>query len=232
MSRAGDINTLFRRFGGNADTYQEIVAGELASAAEQKWPLLGQVRPQGHHEAPASRKGATAVGERKVQAFMQPPDDKFVPQQVQPMAASPEFVPVNQPDASVSAPVQRPLATAPMAVEPAIPLVARTAMGGGAAAMREPLPTLFGRAAAASAVHVADVPPPHLTAPVRVASPVVVPPVAVSEAVGVRAQAVHVSQPDESAETDLQAIFTRLVPPKVEPPVVPSVVPLKRLVKW
>lgn len=221
MSRAGDINTLFRRFGGNADTYQEIVAGELASAAEQKWPLLGQVRPQGHHEAPASRKGATVVGDRKVQAFMQPPDDKFVPPQVQSMSASPEFVPVNQPDAAVSA-----------SVEPAIPLVARTAMGGGAAAMREPLPTLFGRAAAASAVHVADVPPPPLTAPVRVASPFVVPQVAVSEAVGVRAQLVRVSQPDESAESDLQAIFNRLVPPKVEPPVVPSAAPLKRLVKW
>lgn len=225
MSRAGDINTLFRRFGGNADTYQEIVAGELASAAEQKWPLLGQVRPQGHHEAPASRKGATAVGDRKVQAFMQPPDDKFVPPQVQSMSASP-VAPLNQPEAV--APTQRAFAAAPVTAVQSAPQAARAVVGGGAAA-REPLPTLFGRAAAA---HVADAQPPHLTAPVRVASPVVVPPAAVNESVGANAQPVRVSQPDESAESDLQAIFNRLVPPKVEPPVVPSAAPLKRLVKW
>lgn len=225
MSRAGDINTLFRRFGGNADTYQEIVAGELASAAEQKWPLLGQVRPQGHHEAPASRKGATVVGDRKVQAFMQPPDDKFVPPQVQSMAASP-VAPLNQPEAVV--PTQRAFAAAPVTAVQSAPQAARAVVGGGAAA-REPLPTLFGRAAAA---HVADAQPPHLTAPVRVASPVVVPPAAVNESVGASAQPVRVSQPDESAESDLQAIFNRLVPPKVEPPVVQSAAPLKRLVKW
>jgi len=225
MSRAGDINTLFRRFGGNADTYQEIVAGELASAAEQKWPLLGQVRPQGHHEAPASRKGATVVGDRKVQAFMQPPDDKFVPPQVQSMAASP-VAPLNQPEAVV--PTQRAFAAAPVTAVQSVPQAARAVVGGGAAA-REPLPTLFGRAAAA---HVADAQPPHLTAPVRVASPVVVPPAAVNESVGASAQPVRVSQPDESAESDLQAIFNRLVPPKVEPPVVQSAAPLKRLVKW
>lgn len=225
MSRAGDINTLFRRFGGNADTYQEIVAGELASAAEQKWPLLGQVRPQGHHEAPASRKGATVVGDRKVQAFMQPPDDKFVPPQVQSMSASP-VAPLNQSEAV--APAQRAFAAAPVTAVQSAPQAARAVVGGGAAA-REPLPTLFGRAAAA---HVADAQPPHLTAPVRVASPVVVPPAAVNESVGASAQPVRVSQPDESAESDLQAIFNRLVPPKVEPPVVPSAAPLKRLVKW
>lgn len=229
MSRAGDINTLFRRFGGNADTYQEIVAGELASAAEQKWPLLGQVRPQRHHEAPASRKGATAVGDRKVQAFMQPPDDKFVSSPVQPMAASSEFVPLNQPEAA--APVQRALAAAPVAAVQSASHVDHPVVGGGTV-MREPLPTLFGRAAAASAVHVADVPPPYLTAPVRVASPVVMPTVAASESAGAGAQSVRVSQPDESTGSDLQAIFNRLVPPKVEPPVVQSVAPLKRLVKW
>lgn len=230
MSRAGDINTLFRRFGGNADTYQEIVAGELASAAEQKWPLLGQVRPQGHHEAPASRKGATAVGDRKVQAFMQPPDDKFVPPQFQSMVASP-VAPLNQPEAVAVAPAQRAFAAAPVTAVQSAPQAARAVVGGGAAA-REPLPTLFGRAAAASAAHVADALPPHLTTPVRVASPVVVPPAAVNESVGASAQPVRVSQPDESAESDLQAIFNRLVPPKVEPPVVPSAAPLKRLVKW
>lgn len=211
MSRAGDINTLFRRFGGNADTYQEIVAGELASAAEQKWPLLGQVRPQGHHEAPASRKGATAVGDRKLQAFMQPPDDKFVPPQVQSMAASP-VAPLNQPEAV--APAQRAFSAAPVTAVQSAPQAARAVVGGGAAA------------------HVADAQPPHLTAPVRVASPVVVPPAAVNESVGASAQPVRVSQPDESAESDLQAIFNRLVPPKVEPPVVQSAAPLKRLVKW
>jgi hypothetical protein len=78
MSKADDINTLFRRFGGNADTYQEIVATEQVGSARQKWPLLGQIRPQVHAEPPdAVRSVPQAVGARTrhVQAFPVPPVD-------------------------------------------------------------------------------------------------------------------------------------------------------------
>ena len=55
MSKSEDINTLFRRFGGDANSYQEIVAGELADVAEQKWPILGQVRLQAPLLLPLAR---------------------------------------------------------------------------------------------------------------------------------------------------------------------------------
>ena len=78
MSKADDINTLFRRFGGNADTYKEIVAAEHVGSARQKWPLLGQIRPQTANEPPETVKaGPRSVGSvvRQVQPFPTPPVD-------------------------------------------------------------------------------------------------------------------------------------------------------------
>jgi len=66
VSKSEDINTLFRRFGGDASSYQEIVSIDQAHAAEQHWPLLGQLRPLASAEAPAARRVA-AVGERAEQ---------------------------------------------------------------------------------------------------------------------------------------------------------------------
>jgi hypothetical protein len=51
MSKSEDVNTLYRRFGGNAGTYQEIGANEMAGAATRRWPILGELRPQAHREA-------------------------------------------------------------------------------------------------------------------------------------------------------------------------------------
>jgi hypothetical protein len=66
VSKSEDINTLFRRFGGDANSYQEIVAIDQARAAEQHWPLLGQLKPLAHAEAPPAKR-ASVVGERMAQ---------------------------------------------------------------------------------------------------------------------------------------------------------------------
>lgn len=237
MSKAEDINTLFRRFGGNAETYQEIVEGELAGAAEQKWPMLGQLRPQAHREAPAARKGAVAIGERQVHAFMDPPryavTSPAEPAAIVPMVPAP--VVLAPPPAAVRAPLQAPVPAPvvapvvaveqPSCVEPPVANVA-SAVG------RLHLPTLFGRAAVASAV-LPDVVPP-LRQPVMsvsVAAPVASQQVAVAEPQDAR---VLPTVPVVSApgEPDLRTLFNRLVPPKVELPAAQPVAPLKRLVKW
>jgi hypothetical protein len=45
-----DVNTLFRRFGGNASGYQEIISRDQVTQAETKWPMLGQIKPTTPHE--------------------------------------------------------------------------------------------------------------------------------------------------------------------------------------
>lgn len=246
MSKAEDINTLFRRFGGNADTYQEIVEGELAGVAEQKWPMLGQLRPQAHREAPAARKGAVASGDRQVHAFMDPPRHAVVPPAepaaVTPVVVSPAPVvaaqpPVGEPavaptslqtPVSVSVPVVTPLGALglPSRVEPPAEPLASTVV------VRPPLPTLFGRAAVAPAVRAEAVPPLRQpVAPISVSVPVALQQAAV--AVPLVTQVVPpVPAVSEPGESDLQALFNRLVPPKVEPPAASPVAPLKRLAKW
>lgn len=43
MSASEDVKTLFRRFGGEADTYQEIVRDRQALQSLGKWAMLSQV---------------------------------------------------------------------------------------------------------------------------------------------------------------------------------------------
>lgn len=43
MNASEDVKILFRRFGGEADTYQEIVRDRQTIASLSKWPMLGQV---------------------------------------------------------------------------------------------------------------------------------------------------------------------------------------------
>jgi hypothetical protein len=43
MNASEDVKILFRRFGGEAETYQEIVRDRQAIASLSKWPMLGQV---------------------------------------------------------------------------------------------------------------------------------------------------------------------------------------------
>jgi hypothetical protein len=62
-----DVKTLFRRFGGNASVYQEIVSRDQVIQAEEKWPMLGQIKPTTPHEAPSARRAGGAPNVRRLQ---------------------------------------------------------------------------------------------------------------------------------------------------------------------
>lgn len=66
MSKSEDINTLFRRFGGDADSYQEIVSMSQAESAERHWSLLGKLKPNTAADIPAAQR-TSDVGSRMAQ---------------------------------------------------------------------------------------------------------------------------------------------------------------------
>lgn len=45
MPNDNDVNALFRRFGGDVSTYQEVVAEQQVEAAVGRWPILNQINP-------------------------------------------------------------------------------------------------------------------------------------------------------------------------------------------
>lgn len=75
MSKSDDVKALFRRFGGNASSYREIVSDDQVGQAEEKWPMLRQIDPTSHEEAPSVRRMASLDhGTRQPQlAPAQPP---------------------------------------------------------------------------------------------------------------------------------------------------------------
>jgi hypothetical protein len=105
MSRAEDVNTLFRRFGGDAGTYQEIVATQQVDSAVSKWPMLDQIRVQITPTAPSASLAGMAQQERLRQAVVVPAPSTpvAVPESVPPvtpvvgrsaLSAVPEVPPV------------------------------------------------------------------------------------------------------------------------------------------
>lgn len=62
MSKSEDVQTLFRRFGGNASTYQEVVSRDQVTQAESKWPILGLIDPAANQEAPSVHRPELALG--------------------------------------------------------------------------------------------------------------------------------------------------------------------------
>lgn len=136
MSRAEDVSTLFRRFGGNAETYQEIVAMEQVDAAVSKWPMLDQIRVQIHPSAPSVHLADMARQERVRQAIPEP----VHPVPVEPVAAEPVHV-QPAPEVPTPAPVAEPVvasAASPLATvavvpqPPAVPLVQPVAVAAPA----------------------------------------------------------------------------------------------------
>lgn len=128
MSKSEDINTLFRRFGGNADTYQEIVAADHAQAAEQHWPMLGQIRPLSHAEAPSARRNvppSERMAQVEVVIYKSVPQVVYVPAE----PVSPPQVPVAVEVAEVhslvpaSEPEPKDLTIVDMPIEPPPPSV-------------------------------------------------------------------------------------------------------------
>jgi len=64
MSKADDVSTLFRRFGGDASTYQEVQAEQQVELAVTRWPMLDQISPQLRPMAPAGTPELQVSGVR------------------------------------------------------------------------------------------------------------------------------------------------------------------------
>ena len=56
MSSSEDVKTLFRRFGGEAETYQEVVREDMSVKALGKWAMLGQVDISHPQQVPGVRR--------------------------------------------------------------------------------------------------------------------------------------------------------------------------------
>jgi hypothetical protein len=48
-----DVKTLFRRFGGDANSYHEIVSEESAEKSRMRWPVLRDIQPNVAFTAPS-----------------------------------------------------------------------------------------------------------------------------------------------------------------------------------
>lgn len=250
MSKAEDINTLYKRFGGNAGTYQEIGANEMVGAATQRWPLLGELRPQGHREAPSATRGSVAVGDRKVRSFLVPPVQRSAP--VDPPVEQPvaQVQSVPHPTNIASAPAQTAHAASPdrtqaksrqsesvqqQVPEPSVAPPAPRAMFSRA---RDAEPTRSSRSApvASSRVSVEEEATAKPVSRSRKAKePAAEPvPVPVKKAMAKKAPAKTKKRDAELEDSSsLQSVFNRLVPSKPEAPAAaPAAAPLKKLVKW
>lgn len=172
MSKSEDVKTLFRRFGGSASTYQEIVSHDQVTLAEQKWPMLGQINPSAHQEAPSAQRFGAPVLSRQMQSSPPP--------QTQPQP-HPVAVPVAMASPSLSgrfAAPEEPLAAAPGGMFAGFAAPAPAPRSSGAGAPPQASQRLSGRPLAALAK--APAPsieglfrrPPPVVAPAPVAAPV------------------------------------------------------------
>ena len=66
MSVSDDIGNLFRKFGGNADAYQEVARDDESQIARARWPLLASLELEAHQDVPTvSVRTASAAGQIK-----------------------------------------------------------------------------------------------------------------------------------------------------------------------
>jgi resuscitation-promoting factor RpfA len=66
MNASEDVKILFRRFGGEANTYQEVVRERAAGQALGKWAMLGQVDILQPQIVESVRRGVTTSATRHV----------------------------------------------------------------------------------------------------------------------------------------------------------------------
>lgn len=239
MSKAEDINTLFRRFGGDAGTYQEISANELAGAAMQRWPILGELRPQAHREAPDARKGGAAVGDRQIRGFLTPPVVSAAPvvpdRRISPVVGDEEVLtpPLRTPVTDLAEKPVEKAVVAPVLSVVAAPVEA-SALQAAPASVTRVQQDVTAKPVAGSVGTLADA-LQSLQLPVTRASgnP------ATFACLGNQPPAPSASMPATAAPaaqaetgSDLQSLFNRLVPRKPDVPAAPPSAPLKRLVKW
>jgi len=153
MSKSEDINTLYRRFGGNADTYQEIVSADHAQAAEAHWPMLGQIKPFSQAEIPAARR-SQPTGERMSQVevviYKSVPQVVYVPAEPAPAPEQPapvaEAVPAPHAEPEVM-PVPPAFEPQPAQLPPpvAAPVIAATGLFARAGEAKTDLKRVFDR---------------------------------------------------------------------------------------
>ncbi|MGI4859277.1 MAG: cellulose biosynthesis protein BcsP [Janthinobacterium lividum] len=61
MTTSEDVSNLFRKFGGNAEQYQELSREGQAEESKARWPLLASLRLAEHAAAPSVRDGRLPV---------------------------------------------------------------------------------------------------------------------------------------------------------------------------
>jgi hypothetical protein len=210
MSSSDDINTLFRRFGGKSDSYQEIVARDQVGSAQKKWPLLGQILPAGTREAPATQRAAPGdlterrAGSSEARGFV--PAAAVAPPSAEPAlmrrSAKVASEPVAHPAPLLSPARREPVAAPPAAPVPVPAPLVRGASVAGAAPKTGPLAGVGARSA-----------PKGRKAPVQ-------PEAAPSKAAPV------------AGSPGLQEMFGRLVPRAPQPDAAAPAAPKKKALKW
>ncbi len=123
MSSSEDVKTLFRRFGGEPDTYQEVVRERQTLQSLNKWTMLGQVELNHPQTIPSARR--TVKG-----SAVRPLLEETYPEVAEVLAVEPVLA---YPPAETSVPIYAPPMVAahqehkPAAAAPATPSPARVA---------------------------------------------------------------------------------------------------------
>lgn len=197
MSKADDVNTLFRRFGGDASTYQEVVAEQQVHTAVARWPMLDQISPSVRPHVASQPLAQPTSGARTHHAVPEALPTARVADRTLPVAEA--FKP-----SPVLAPEPAPVATSTVRLD----------------AVEIPQ-TLLASDSPVSAQPAAPVPAPRTEERTE------------SRPLTDWPDASRAASPEAgSTETDLKAMFQRMVPKKPE---VKTAVPessLKRLAKW
>lgn len=115
MSSSEDVKTLFRRFGGEPDTYQEVVRERQTLQSLNKWTMLGQVELNHPQAIPSARRAVKGSAVRPLleETYQEVTE---VPAVVAVPAPSPIAAPVASVTPSSIEPVQpalRPVQTTP-----------------------------------------------------------------------------------------------------------------------
>jgi len=87
MSTSEDINTLYRRFGGDASDYQEIIEADQVADVQNSWPLLGHLNAPAFYAQEPVVDGSHVWGGRAEPRFIDPSPYSSVAQVNQPNEA-------------------------------------------------------------------------------------------------------------------------------------------------
>jgi hypothetical protein len=73
MSVSDDVGNLFRRFGGDADQYQEVGRDDDAKHAALRWPLLNALDIAHPGQVPVAERAASAAPAQAARLMQEPP---------------------------------------------------------------------------------------------------------------------------------------------------------------